>query len=141
MEEGSNNFILDCSMTMAWCFDGEATPYTDGIRDRLGEAKAFVPALWPFEVANVILIGERRNRLDRARSLRFINLLSRLPIVIDELLTGRVFADVVALARDHRLSGYDAAYLELALRRSLPLATLHQKLAAAARAVGVVCPA
>ena len=137
MEEGKDGFVLDCSVTMAWGFDDEATPYTNGVRDRLADAQAIVPALWPLEVANATIVGERRKRLDEARSSRFLSLLSRLPIVVDEETAARAWADTMHLARAHNLSAYDASYLELAVRRGLPLACLDGKLKAAAVAVGV----
>jgi hypothetical protein len=76
------DFVLDCSVTMAWCFNDEATPYTDGGRDCLTDKRAVVPTIWPLEAANATLMGERRKRLDEARSQRFFVLLAALPIVI-----------------------------------------------------------
>ena len=70
MEEAKDGFVLDCSVTMAWCFDDEATPHTDGIRDSLAIVGAVVPSIWPLEVANATIVGERRKRLDEARSRR-----------------------------------------------------------------------
>jgi predicted nucleic acid-binding protein len=137
MEGPDDGFVLDGSVTMAWCFDDEATPYTDGVRDRLAIARAVVPTIWPLEVANAALVGERRRRLDEARTVRFLALLGDLPIVVDDRTSGRAFGAIAHLARAHNLSAYDAAYLELAMRRALPLATLDAKLIAAARAVGV----
>ena len=82
-------------------------------------------------------MGERRKRLDEARSRRFFVLLEALPIVVDDETSSRAFSDVVHLARAHQLSAYDAAYLELAIRRGLPLACIDGKLRTAA-AAGVV---
>ena len=138
MDETRDGFVLDCSTTMAWCFDDEATPYTDSIRDQLADMRAVVPSLWPLEVANVTLVGERRKRLDEARTLRFFALLDGLPIIIDDETSGKAFGEIVRLARAHHLSAYDAAYLELAIRRGLPLASLDVKLKTAAKAAGVV---
>jgi predicted nucleic acid-binding protein len=137
MEETKAGFVLDGSVTMAWCFDDEATPYTNGVRDRLADVKAIVPALWPIEVANATIVGERRKRLDEARSSRFLLLLSSLPIIVDEETAARAWADTMHLARAHNLSAYDASYLELAVRLGLPLACLDGKLKTAASAVGV----
>jgi predicted nucleic acid-binding protein len=137
MEQTSTGFVLDCSVTMAWCFDDEGTPYTSGVRDRLAETQAIVPALWPVEVANATMVGERRKRLDEARVARFLSLLSSLPIVVDDETASRAWADTMHLARAHGLSVYDATYLELAMRRGLPLACLDGKLRTAATAVGV----
>lgn len=133
-----DEFVLDCSVTMAWCFDDEATPYTDGVRDCLTDHQAVVPSIWPLEAGNATIMGERRGRLDRARSSRFFVLLQALPIVVDDETSSRAFSDIVHLARAHNLSAYDAAYLELAIRRGLPLACLDGKLKTAALAAGVV---
>jgi len=136
--ETQDGFVLDCSLTMAWCFGDEATAYTDGVRDSLAGLRAVVPALWPLAVANATLVGERRKRLDEARSRRFLVLLEALPIVLDQETGNRAFADIVQLARTYQLSAYDAAYLELAIRRGLPLACLDGKLKTAAVAAGIV---
>jgi len=131
------DFVLDCSVTMAWCFDDEASAYTDGVRDCLADNRAVVPSIWPLEAANATLMGERRKRLDEARSQRFFVLLAALPIVVDDETGGRAFGDIVHLARTHQLSAYDGAYLELAIRRGLPLACNDGKLKNAALAAGV----
>lgn len=130
-------FVLDCSVTMAWCFDDEATPYTNGVRDALIDARAIVPSLWPLEVANVLLVAERRNRLEKADTMRFPTLLQALPITVDQSTSQRALREILDLARDQGLSSYDAAYLELALREGLPLATLDGRLKDAAARVGV----
>ncbi len=132
-----DDFVLDCSVTMAWCFDDEATPYTDGVRDSLAAKRAVVPSIWPLEAANATIMGERRKRLDEARSQRFFVLLAALPIVVDDETSSRAFSDIIHLARTHQLSAYDAAYLELAIRRGLPLACNDGKLKTAALAAGV----
>jgi predicted nucleic acid-binding protein len=137
MEETKEGFVLVCSMTMAWCFDDEATAYTTSLRDQLTDLRAVVPSLWPLEVANATLVGERRKRLDETRSQRFLTLLNALPIVVDDETAHRAFSEITHLARAHQLSTYDAAYLELAMRLGLPLATLDSKLKSAAKAVGV----
>jgi predicted nucleic acid-binding protein len=131
------DFVLDCSITMAWCFDDEATPYTDSIRDSLADKRAIVPSIWPLEAANATIMGERRKRLDAARSQRFFVLLAALPISVDDETSSRAFSDIVHLARTHQLSAYDAAYLELAIRQGLPLACNDGKLKNAALAAGV----
>jgi predicted nucleic acid-binding protein len=130
-------FVLDCSVTMAWCFDDEGTPYTEGIRDRLLDSRAVVPALWPLEVANVLLVGERRRRLRRADTARFIALLQGLPIVVVPGSWPEAVRGTVDLAREHGLSSYDAAYLELAVTEGLPLATVDDRLRKAAIRAGV----
>jgi predicted nucleic acid-binding protein len=137
MAETEDGFVLDCSVTMAWCFDDEATPYTESVQEQLAEMRAVVPTIWPLEVANATLVGERRKRLDGARSTRFLAFLDALPIVVDDKTSDRAFRDITHLARAHGLSAYDAAYLELAIRRNLPMACLDGKLKTAAAAAGV----
>jgi predicted nucleic acid-binding protein len=103
----------------------------------MASAQAFVPELWPLEVANALLVGERRKRSTQADTMTWLGFLASLPIAVDEETRAYAFGSTLSLARDHSLSAYDAAYLELAMRRGLPLATLDDKLKAAARAVGV----
>jgi predicted nucleic acid-binding protein len=136
--ESPDGFVLDGSVTMAWCFHDEASTYTDGVRDSLADMRAVVPSIWPLEAANATIVGERRGRLDEARSRRFLVLLEALPIILDDETGNRAFGDIVHLARTHQLSAYDAAYLELAIRRGLPLACRDGKLKSAAAAAGVV---
>ncbi len=100
--------------------------------------RAVVPTIWPLEAANATIVGERRKRLDEARSRRFFVLLGALPIIVDEETGNRAFGDIVQLARAYQLSAYDAAYLELAIHRGLPLACLDGKLKTGAAAAGVV---
>ncbi len=96
-----------------------------------------MPGLWHLEVANTLLVGERRKRSTQANTVTWLGFLTSLPITVDEETKANAFGDTLSLARDHSLSVYDATYLELAMRRGLPLATLDEKLKAAAQAVGV----
>jgi predicted nucleic acid-binding protein len=130
-------FVLDGSVTLAWFFKDEADPYADAIAARFPDVQGLVPAVWPLEVANAVLMGERRRRSTEAQAARWLRRLSSLPITIDDETMSRAWSDVLNLARAQGLSAYDAAYLELALQRGLPLATLDQRLKAAAAAVGV----
>jgi hypothetical protein len=100
------HFVLDCFVTMAWCFDDLASPYTSGVRDSLANLRAAVPSLWPLEVVNATIVGERRKRLDEARSQRFMTLVEALPVIIDDETAGRAFGDIAHLARAHHLSSY-----------------------------------
>src|SRR4051794_37201991 len=130
-------FVLDNSIVMAWSFEDECDEYADAVLDRLATAGAVAPALWPLEVANALLMGERRKRSTEAETIRWTGILASLPIVIDGETNVHAWSDTLGLARGHDLTAYDAAYLELAIRRSLPLATIDGKLKTAARAVGV----
>jgi predicted nucleic acid-binding protein len=133
----ADEFVLDGSVALAWCFPDEKAPYPQAVLDSLSEARAVVPSLWPLEVGNSLLVGERRKRSTQADTVNWLGFLVSLPIAVEDEAIGRAWGDVLNLARAHNLSAYDAAYLELALRRGLPLATLDDQLKAAARAVGV----
>ena len=134
---GIAEFVLDGSLALAWYFVDEANPYADAVAARFPAARAIVPLIWPLEVANAVLMGERRQRSSEAQAAKWLTYLAFLPIGVDDDTNDRAWGEVLSLARAHRLSAYDAAYLELALRRGLPLATLDDKLKAAASTVGV----
>lgn len=130
-------FVLDCSATMAWIFPDEATEATDRLRDELLGSRAFVPALWPIETANALLVATRRGRIAKDEWPELRSYLDALPIDIDPLAATRTWGPTLDLANAHGISLYDAMYLELAVRMRLPLATLDQPLSSAARAAGV----
>jgi len=122
---------------MAWCFADELDAYADGILDALSESEAIVPALWSLEVANTLLQGERRRRLTVADGQHFLDLLEGLPIRLDSETATRATGATLAIAREYRLSIYDAAYLELAMREGVALATADKKLRNASKSAGV----
>jgi predicted nucleic acid-binding protein len=126
-------FVMDCSITMAWLFREEATPRTEQLLDCLSSETAVVPAWWALEVTNVIAIAERKRRITTSRSQGFLHELSELGIEYDDLGAARAFSHVLTLCRSHQLTSYDALYLDLAMRRGLPLATLDMSLRKAAR--------
>lgn len=132
-----SGFVLDASSVLAWCFEDEAGPEVDAMIERAAAEGALVPSLWPLEVANALVAAERRNRIARTDSESFVSLLEELPITIDASTAAHAFRETIILARDHGLSAYDAAYLELALRAELPLATNDRTLRRAATALGV----
>ena len=129
--------VIDCSIVMAWYFADESDTYADLVARELPGQVAFVPTLWPLEVANVLLIGERRKRSTQAQAATFLQSLEAMPITADDETNLHAWNATMNLARAHNLSAYDAAYLELAMRRNLPLATRDSKLKTAALAVGV----
>lgn len=131
-------FVLDCSMTMAWCFEDEAQPRADAVLGLLADGEALVPGLWSLEVANVLAVCERRERITAARMDEFVGMLGSLPIRIDDQTARRALDRTLALARAEQLSAYDAAYLELALREACPLATLDATLSRTAAKLGIV---
>lgn len=131
------NLVLDCSIAMAWCFEDEVTEFTDSLLELLVEGSAKVPSIWPLEVANVLAISERKGRTNQAKITQFLQLLGDLPIKVDAKTGEKAFTDVLTLSRTNRLTAYDAAYLELALREGLPLATLDEELKRVARKLGV----
>jgi predicted nucleic acid-binding protein len=134
---GKAEFVLDASLALAWFFKDEADPYADRVAARLPFARAAVPAIWRLEVANAVLMGERRQRSTEAQAVQWLTYLGSLPIAVDDETNDRAWGAALGLARAHHLSVYDAAYLELALRRGLPLATLDGRLRAAAATAGV----
>ncbi len=129
--------VLDASATMAWCYEDEATPYTETLLGRVQAAGAVVPAVWTLEVINSLLLGERRSRLNAAQVARFVQIVRALPIKIDDRGLSLAWDKALPLGREHGLSAYDATYLELAIRENLPLATLDERLQAAAKRSGV----
>lgn len=133
----SATFVLDGSLAAAWFFEDETNAYAESVEDALPSAAAIVPSLWLLEVANALLMGERRKRTTEAKVTQFLTLLKALPITVEETTPARAWSEVLPLARARGLSAYDAAYLEMALRLGLPLATLDKKLKAAAATLGV----
>jgi len=131
------SFVLDNSVALAWCFENEQTPVIMAILDRLTEGGAVAPQLWPIEAINGLLTAERRNRITGPDRQRLTGFLHALPISIDDETTSQAWTATAQLAGQHRLSSYNATYLELAQRLGLPLATRDQALIAAARAIGV----
>jgi predicted nucleic acid-binding protein len=133
----SEAFVVDNSVVMSWCFKDETNQYADAVLDCLSETTAFVPAIWPFEVVNVLLVAERKKRLSEADSVRFITLLSQLPIIVAHEGPQRMMKDVLALARSNNLSSYDASYLDLSMRKGIPIATLDNSLIEASKKTSV----
>jgi predicted nucleic acid-binding protein len=131
------SFILDSSVALTWCFEDERTTEAEALLHRVGETGAMAPQHWPFEVLNGLMMAERRQRLDRPRRRRLADFLRDLPVTLDAETTIQVWAMTQGLAEHFRLTIYDAAYLELAQRRGLPLGSLDKELRQAGSAVGV----
>lgn len=126
-------FVLDCSISISWVLVDEDDDYANSILDLMTDATAFVPEIWSLEVVNTLLVAERRNRMTIEKSEQAIKLLQSLPIVIDTLTSSQAFQQTLKLGREQSLASYDAAYLELALRKNLPLATNDNRLIEAAK--------
>ncbi len=129
--------VVDASIALTWCFEDEVTEATEAIGTRVDSEGAVVPDLWRLEVANALMLAERRGRLKRSNMEQRLELLAALPIAIDANTASRTWTDTLLLARAERLTLYDAAYLELAIRRDIELATLDRDLRRAARKMGV----
>ena len=130
-------FVLDCSVAAAWLFPDEGTPDTEALLDRLKTEEALVPGIWHLEIGNVLVRAERMKRVAKSRVAAYLNLLRRLAIETDPETDERALRETLMLARECGLSTYDAAYLELAMRRGVQLATLDRGLIRAARYVQV----
>ena len=133
----SASFVVDCSVAMAWLFQDEATPKTTALLNRLATETALVPGWWYVEIANVLAMAERKGRITARQSDAFVADLSKLGIEHDGAAPGRAFTHLLPLCRSNRLTSYDAIYLDLAIRRNLPLATLDDDLRRAAKKLGV----
>lgn len=132
-------FVLDCSVTMSWCFEEESENgiYAEQVLKRLETEDAVVPRLWHLEVLNVLLASERRRRIAAQQSDSFLEYLSLLPIRTDSMPVTIQDHEVLALARKYQLSSYDTAYLALAVGEGLKIATQDRGLIAAAKALDV----
>jgi len=134
--------VLDASVTLSWCFADQASAATDLLLDHVRDFGAVVPTLWFVEVGSVLLKAERRGRITAPDVGRPLELISALPILVDQAGTGRAWTETLELARAENLTVYDACYLDLAIRRALPLFTQDRELAEAAGRRGVaVSPA
>ena len=131
------SLVLDVSIALTWCFEDEMTPASMDLLTAISSLDLVVPALWHSELANVLVAGERRQRIDEPAIDAFLGLLRDLLIETDQPRQGFEIGSVIAVARRHGLTAYDAAYLELALRRGIPLATYDAALRCAATEAGV----
>lgn len=132
-----NRFVIDNSIILSWCLEDEGRRYTDALLDCIGEYEALVPAVWPLELSNALLMAERRKRLTTAEVTHILSIIETLPIVIEQEPPERAWTEVLSLARAQRLTTYDASYLDLAMRMGIPIATLDKALKKAARNVEV----
>ena len=131
------SWVVDCSIAAAWCFEDETTTRTEALLDRLDGDPAVVPLHWPLEVTNVLRSAVRRGRLTEKASVQKAAALMSLPVKYDSLTHHLAFTTTYQIAQRHKLTSYDAAYLELALRLGAELATDDRELQAAAKDAGV----
>ena len=135
-----NSLVLDNSVAMRWCFkDGSDSDlmYAEKVLDRLSDTIFLVPNLWHLEAANVVARAQKRQWLTTEQMHEFLELVVQLPLKVDQETAKKAMTETFMLANDHNLSVYDAAYLELALRHRMPLATLDADLRKAASKVNV----
>lgn len=134
-----SRFVLDASIALTWYFPDEKSKNAEDVLARFASGEhAVVTPFWRHEILNALLFSERRKRITSRITNQFLFELSALPISVDNaFLSGVVFEDVQALCRKHRLTAYDAAYLELAIREKCSIATLDEDLARAAISEGV----
>ena len=130
-------FVLDCSVTMSWCFEDEARPETDALLERLRDDGAIVPQLWFWEVTNVLNMAVRRKRIDAVGASAQLAVFATLPITPDPDGVTQAWRETLRLAQAEGLTVYDASYLELARRTGADLATTDSDLRAAAMRLGV----
>lgn len=130
-------FVLDASIALSWCFTDESSPLTQSLLKKLENETAWVPSIWPLEIGNILISAERRKRIIYADMIQFLELLGHLPIKIDDDTSSKAFHEILLLAHSEKITTYDASYLELALRRGLPLASKDNALCKAAKYLGV----
>ncbi|MFZ0803906.1 MAG: type II toxin-antitoxin system VapC family toxin [Terriglobales bacterium] len=136
--DATRSLVLDASVPLAWCFEDESASLPERVLDVLETGtEMLTPSIWPLEVANALLIAERRKRITNAQATAFLQRISKLPILIEPISPNRAFEHILQVARQYQLTEYDAAYVELALRQALPLATLDSKLRRAAQSAGI----
>lgn len=127
------SFVLDCSLAAAWCFLDEATDATTKLLQRMESEAALVPAWWYLELTNVLAMAERKGRIDREQVAEFIALIESFQLEEESEAPRRAFHHLLPLCRSAQLTSYDAVYLDLAIRRRLPLASLDEPLRKAAK--------
>lgn len=130
-------FVVDSSVALAWLLPDEQSDTADALKGRLETQRPVAPTLWPLEVGNALLSARRRGRLTERDIDRLLEVFAALPIEVEVAAPVESLLATIALARRYRLTTYDAAYLELAKRRGLPLATFDSRLGTAASAAGI----
>jgi predicted nucleic acid-binding protein len=128
-------FVLDCSVTISWFMPDESFDFN--FLNKVSKEGAIVPSLWSLEIGNVLLMSERKMRITLEQRQKALHVLTELPIIVDTMTSNNAWLETMELAERYNLTLYDASYLELSLRRSLPLATFDKQLKKAAGLSGV----
>ncbi len=132
-----SRFVLDASVVLTWCFPDENTALAQHVAHRFKQGDtALAPSFWPHEVLNALLAGEKRKRISKEMVQSFLGDLAALPVTLEQFPAGIVFDRIQSLSRNHGLTAYDAAYLDLALDSGLALATADEALLRACKNVG-----
>ena len=129
--------VVDASIALAWCFEDEASEEADAVAQNIIENGGLVPSLFHLELANALLQAERKGRISASEIAQRLDLIAQMPLETDPQTAGRAWNETLSLARTHKLTSYDAAYLELASRKGAALATKDKLLASAAQQLGV----
>ncbi len=134
-------FVLDCSVAISWCLPDEVDAYAEAILDRLTSIErsivAVVLSIWSLELANVFLVSERRQRISQEDVATAISLINQLPIKVNSAISPEILNSILEIGRKYNLAAYDAAYLELAIRLDIPLATNDRRLIAASQQANI----
>ena len=131
-------FVLDASLVLAWSFDDEPEPASAFSFELLARDQAIVRSIWSVEIANALMVAERVGRVTRSDVTRLVSMAREFRLEVELTMTQLALAPVLDVVRDYGLTAYDASYLELVMRRGLPLASLDRRLRAAAESAGVL---
>ncbi len=129
------DFVLDCSVTMAWCFEDETSAYTDAVLDSLSSKSAIVPVIWPLEVTNVLLMAVKHKRISKIKAAGFFDRINDLPIKLANNKPLSAMMSIFELGHERKMTSYDASYLDLAIAHNLPIATMDSHLLRSAKLV------
>ena len=131
-------FVVDASVALCWYFEDQSSAYTEAVFDRLAQGdQAVVPAIWPLEMVNGLVVAWRQKSIRTDQLEDFITDLKDLPAEVEAQGSERAYSTVFRMSCRHQLSCYDASYLDLAIFQGLPVATLDRNLRAAAKRSGV----
>jgi len=118
------DFVIGTSVVMGWCLVDEDCAYGDKVLESLESAEAIAPVVWPLEIGNLLVEAERRKQLNKSATIRFLDLLDELPIIVVQEPPERMTKEILALGRERQISTCDASYLDLAMRTGLPIDSL-----------------